>query len=93
MKRKYKNSCLTPTIYGEYDEPKILDPIKLSNKDLKSLTVEVCGYTFIDTGYALACPDCGKISGVSCREDLDKKIDFFLKFGCEHYGSGSSDEE
>lgn len=69
-----------------YDrEVKVLDPIKLDAKDLKGLTVTIHGFDFIDTGYALACPQCGVISGVSCREDLDKKVDFFLKFGCEHY--------
>ena len=93
MKRKERN---LPAVFdGEYgDEPKILDPIKLSTKDLNIVTVH--GFKFVDTGYALACPTCGKISGISCREDLDLKIDFFLKFGCEHYkshGRGSSESK
>lgn len=67
------------------DEPTILDPIKFSDEDKASRIVTVLGFKFFDTGYALACPECGKISGISCREDIDKKIDFFLKFGCEHY--------
>lgn len=67
------------------DEPTILDPIKLSEEDKNARIVTVLGFKFFDTGYALACPSCGKISGISCREDIDKKIDFFLKFGCEHY--------
>lgn len=67
------------------DEPEILDPIKFSDEEKASRIVTILGFKFFDTGYALACLECGKISGLSCREDLDKKIDFFLKFGCEHY--------
>lgn len=67
------------------DYPEIQTPIKLQEEDLKKLTVDILGYKFIDTGYALACPQCGKISGISCREDVDTQVDFFFKFGCEHY--------
>lgn len=72
-------------VYSTEDEPEILDPIKLTEEEKASRIVTVLGFKFFDTGYALACPQCGKISGLSCREDVDKKIDFFLKFGCEHY--------
>lgn len=91
---KRKDACLTTygnsligdgVIDGDCGEPQIPTPIKLDAEDLKDITVEIHGFTFIDTGYCLACPICGKISGISCREDVDKKIDFFLKFGCEHY--------
>lgn len=87
MKRKKAPVELTrlDNNYFVNPEPQILDPIKLDKKALKPLTIEVLGYEFIDTGYALACPQCGKISGISCREDLDKQVDFFLKFGCKHY--------
>lgn len=67
------------------DEPQIMDPIKLTDEEKASRLVTVLGFKFFDTGYALSCPQCGKISGLSCREDIDKKVDFFLKFGCEHY--------
>lgn len=79
MKRKN----LPAIIDAEYSD--ILTPIKLTKKDVAKLTVEVLGFKFIDTGYALACPECGNISGISCREDLDTKIDWFFKFGCKHY--------
>lgn len=82
---KHKSDMI---IYGEEEdikEPKVRKPIKLSPKDIKGLTVAIAGNEFIDTGYALACPKCGKISGVSCREDIDHTIDFFFKFGCTHY--------
>ncbi len=83
MKNKKVLAC-TGEAY-DYKEEEILTPIKLDKKDLEKLTVTVCGYEFIDTGYALACPECGLISGLNCRLDIDKKVDFFLKFGCEHY--------
>lgn len=87
------STALTPYRLGDVydvqtsydDEPEILDPIKLTDEEKASRIVTVLGFKFFDTGYALACPECGKISGLSCREDIDKKIDFFLKFGCEHY--------
>lgn len=80
MKRKSTSLAI---IDAEY--PEVLTPIKLTKKDIASLTVTILGFKFIDTGYALACPDCGKISGIACREDIDTKIDWFFKFGCEHY--------
>lgn len=64
---------------------KIATPIKFTPKDVKSRMITVLGFQFFDTGYAFACPQCGKISGISCRKDVDKTIDWFLKFGCEHY--------
>lgn len=76
-------ACLNNDPYLVKDE--VLTPIKLDEADLKKRTITLAGYKFIDTGYALACPECGKISGISCRVDVDEQLDFFLKFGCEHY--------
>ena len=74
---------------AEYDDDVCIDkiptPVKLSQKDVDKKIVTIAGYKFIDTGYDIACPTCGLVSGISCREDVDKKIDWFLKFGCEHY--------
>lgn len=67
------------------DDGVVLDPIKLSPKELSKRMVTIAGFEFIDGGYCIACPKCGAISGISARVDLDKKIDFFLKFGCSCY--------
>lgn len=65
------------------DKDELPLPFKLTDKDIKKVTI--AGHEFVDLGWCLACPKCGRVSAVSMREDVDKKIDFFLKFGCEHY--------
>lgn len=60
-------------------------PIKLTPEEIEKRTVMIMGFSFIDVGWAIACPDCGCVSGISAREDIDGALDWFLKFGCEHY--------
>lgn len=83
MKKSKELACLNN--FCDYDLEDIRTPIKLDELSVKSRMVSVGDFTFVDTGYALACPICGKVSGIQCRMDIDKTIDWFLEFGCEHY--------
>lgn len=76
------------TILGDdsYDgDVKLPTPIRLTEKDLEAITVEVAGFKFLSIGSQLVCPQCGRVSGTKGQVDPDEQLNFFLWLGCKHY--------
>ncbi len=76
----------SPSALLAYPESeKLATPVRLTPETIEKLKITIQGYTFLNMGATLVCPECGKISGFKATRALDNQVDYFLIFGCEHY--------
>lgn len=60
-------------------------PVKISDDEIKKLTITIMGFEFISFGSALICPVCGKQAGIIIDRAPDDTFAFYLRFPCRDY--------
>ncbi len=83
MKRKV--TSLTPFtgfIPGYKESPKRPEPIKVTEDELKKLTLTIMGKEFFSFGTVIVCTKCGLAPQVLINRAPDEEFNFYLAMAC-----------